>query len=648
MTHSPGTMGQLAPAIVPSAKPSGVTDEALLSVRDLSVDIRTPDGAGRVICDLNLQLMPGQIMGLVGESGSGKSMTALAVMGMLPAVAQVTSGSVTFEDRDLLQLDQPQLTSLRGRRIGMIFQDPLAYLNPRMTIRQQVAEALTVHGMPRRQAGRRAVELLELVEVRNAAERADSYPHEFSGGMRQRVMITMAIANNPRLLIADEPTTALDPTVQAGVLKLLGRIRDEYGTAILLITHDMGMVSEVCDAVSVMYGGHIVESGDCRDVLQSPSHPYSRGLIASVPRIDEEPGTRLRAIPGSPPELLNRPPGCPFAPRCEHAVDRCATAPMQLVDHARTIRALPHRDACIHPEPDPKRIRVTDRAELTSSDRPVVGPGRMRDGDPNCLASPREPILMAAGAHVTFGARRFPSRAGTQAVIDVDLSAHAGEMIGIIGESGSGKSTLARALLGLVPLAAGSVTVGGLAWDAASKQERLAMRRKVQMVFQDPYLSLNPRMSIREVLTEPLRVHRHLGATESRLRELMELVNLPGSFLDRFPYQLSGGQRQRVGIARALAVGPEIIVADEPVSALDVSVQAQIINLMADLRETTGIGFVLIAHDLGLVHHVCETTLVMNRGRVVERGATAPMFANPQDEYTKRLVAAARTSTPLG
>ncbi|WP_327087163.1 ABC transporter ATP-binding protein [Nonomuraea sp. NBC_01738] len=578
----------------------------ILQVEDLTVSVREHAAVDGV----SLSVRQGEILGVVGESGSGKSLTALSIMGMLPTGVRATGGAIRFDGRDLLGLDEPALRQVRGKDIGMVFQDPLAYLNPRMTVGAQLAEAMTVHGTGAKAAKTRAAELLDLVGITGARGRLGDHPHEFSGGQRQRVLIAMAMANEPRLLIADEPTTALDVTVQAGILSLLRRLRDDTGTAVVIITHDMGIVEQVCDAAAVMYGGQIVEHGATATLLGAPRHPYTHGLLQSVPRLGATRVRRLPVIPGAPPDLADRPPGCPFAPRCAHATDECHTTRPPLTGFA-----------CFHPLSPAATVTVRDEQEEPAA------------------REPSPPVLVADAVSVVYGRRRK----AVTAVSQVSLEAGPGRTVGIIGESGSGKSTLARALLGLLPLAGGEVSVAGRTWDGASAKDRQAMRRAVQMVFQDPYLSLNPRLPIRRTLAEPFEVHGLCQDDEipERLDRLMDQVGLPRAFLDRLPYQLSGGQRQRIGVARALAVEPQVIVADEPVSALDVSVQAQILNLLADLRDETGVGIVFIAHDLGLVRHFCDETLVMYQGEVVERGPSQRLFEAPEHPYTKSLVSAA-------
>nr|BFE59419.1 ABC transporter ATP-binding protein [Dactylosporangium thailandense] len=593
--------------------------QPVLEVSGLSLRLRTPGGAVPVVKDVSFQVNPGQILGVVGESGSGKSLTALSVMRMLPAAVTVDGGAVRYLGQDLLTMPEREITALRGDRIGMVFQDPMAYLNPLLTVGAQIREVLRLHGMGRKAAAARAVELLDLVGVRDPGKRAEDYPHQFSGGMRQRVVIAMAVANNPTLLIADEPTTALDVTVQAGILELLGRLRAELGTALLLITHDIGVVEDVCDSIMVMYAGRAVEQGAAATVLGDPRHPYTRELMRSTPRLDVPVLRRLPAIPGQPPDVTRRPGGCPFHPRCPLAFDRCRE---QMPPEQDT--GAGHRAACwlsIEPLPAPA-VSTAQVREVRHDDE-------------------RAPILEIADARITYGRPSPLRRKPPRIIVDgVSLKAYPGRTLGLVGESGSGKSTLARTIVGLVPLLSGRISIDGMQWT--DRDRRAELRRTVQMVFQDPYQSLNPRQTIETLLTEPLTVHRLVprAGRARRVAELMSLVGLPQSLLERYPYQLSGGQRQRVGIARALAVEPRLIVADEPVSALDVSVQAQIINLLADLRDEFGLSYVVIAHDLSVVRHLCEDVAVMQGGVIVEQGPAERVFADPQHEYTRALLAA--------
>ena len=605
-----------------AAPPAGAAG-TVLDVSHLDLTLRTPAGVFPVVQDVNFRVDAGQILGVVGESGSGKSLTALSVMRMLPAAVSVTGGEVRYQGRDLLAMPDPEITRLRGDRIGMVFQDPMAFLNPLMTVGQQIREVLRLHGMSRREAAVRAVELLDLVGVRDPRRRVDDHPHQFSGGMRQRVVIAMAVANNPTLLIADEPTTALDVTVQAGILALLRRLRDELGTALVLITHDIGIVEDICDAMLVMYAGRAVEQGPVAEVLRDPRHPYTRELMRSTPRLDVPVLRRLPTIPSQPPDVQRRPAGCPFHPRCPHAFDRCHQQMPPSVDLGGDRTRLAACWLSAEPLPAPTASAAAVREPEPERSRPA-------------------PILEVVDARITYDRRSPLRRTPPRPVVDgVSLRAYPGRTLGLVGESGCGKSTLARAIVGLVPLLSGRISIDGTEWGS-DRADRARLRRTVQMVFQDPYQSLNPRQTIGALLAEPLVVHRLVPPRDRdrRVAELMSLVGLPSSLLERYPYQLSGGQRQRVGIARALAVEPRLVVADEPVSALDVSVQAQIINLLADLRDELGLSYVVIAHDLSVVRHLCEDVAVMRAGVVVEQGPAERVFAAPEHEYTRSLLAA--------
>jgi peptide/nickel transport system ATP-binding protein len=578
-----------------------------------------------VVSDVSFTVAAGQILGIVGESGSGKTLTTLAVMRMLPAAASVAGGSVRYRGQDLLAMPESEITKLRGDRLGMIFQDPLAFLNPLMTVGQQIREVLRLHGVSREQAAKRALELLKLVGVRDASRRIDDYPHQFSGGMRQRVIIAIAIANNPSLLLADEPTTALDVTVQAEILELLSKLRDELGAGLIMITHDIGVVEQICDDVAVMYAGRIVEYGRVDDVLARPRHPYTRELMRSTPRLEVPSQRRLPVIPGQPPDILRRPSGCSFHPRCSAAMDRCAAEAPDLEDMGDGARM--HEVACWAARAEP--------TEATFTSAPSMQLGDPADGDV---------VLAVEDVRISYGGpRRSWRRTDPSFAVDgVTLRARAGQAVGLVGESGCGKSTLARAIVGLLPLTSGNIEITGRQWSSGNRAERARLRRTIQMVFQDPYASLNPRQSIRSILAEPLTVHRlyQRAGQARRVRELLDQVGLPQSLLDRYPYELSGGQRQRVGIARALTVEPKIIVADEPVSSLDVSVQAQIINLLADLRDELGLALLFIAHDLSVVKHLCDEVAVMRAGRIVEHGLAGDVFGSPKHPYTRTLLAA--------
>ena len=604
--------------------PASATE--VLDVRDLTVALDLPTGPAVAIQDVSFSLGAGEILGVVGESGSGKSLTSLAVMRMLPAAARVTSGQVLFQGRDLLQATPAEMRELRGRRLGIIFQDPLAYLHPLKKVGAQLRETLQVHGVSRRQAATRALELLQLVGIPDAARRIDDFPHEFSGGMRQRVMIAMAVAHDPALLIADEPTTALDVTIQAEILRVLVRLRSELGTSVLLITHDMGIVEDTCDRVMVMYAGRVAEQGPTSALMTSPRHPYTRELLRSVPRLDQPVADELPAIPGQPPDVRHRPTGCPFNDRCPDVIDRCRTEMPPLG----------------HVDPDPTHAAA---CWVAPTEPPIV-PLELRRPDISVVPRPRrggEVILSVEDVRVRYGTRSWWQRQDPPAAVDgVSMQVRRGATLGIVGESGCGKSTLAKAILGLQPISSGTLTIGGHSWqEGAGGQTEL--RRTVQMVFQDPYASLNPRMTVQDIVGEPLLNHRLARGPElpAAVARLLDQVGLPQRFAAAYPYQLSGGQRQRVGIARALAVEPKLIVADEPVSALDVSVQAQVINLFQELRDRLDVGFVFITHDLAVARHLSDDICVMYAGRVVESGPAEQIFAAPSHPYTRTLLASA-------
>jgi peptide/nickel transport system ATP-binding protein len=523
---------------------------SLLSIEGLTVAL--PKGGDRphALRDVSLHLDPNEILCVVGESGSGKSMTASAVMGLLPEGVQAEAGRILFEGRDLLTMSEPEMRKLRGARIGMVFQEPMTALNPLRTIGSQIAEMFRIHtSLSSAERDARVLALLEQVRIPEPASAAKAYPHELSGGQRQRAMIAMALALDPVLLICDEPTTALDVTTQAQILELIRDLQRRTGTAVLFITHDFGVVADIADRVAVMRYGEVVEQGSAAEVLNHPRHPYTRALVAAVP-------------PLTPP-----------------AAQPLADEPVLRVEH------------------------------LSKTYRKAGFFGR--------------------------------NRRVTHAVRDVTLDLPRGGTLGIVGESGSGKSTLARCIVRLLDPEEGSIRIDGQDRLALSRAELRRDARRIQMVFQDPYASLNPRRKVGELVAQGPMVHGTPRAEAfARARELFELVGLDPAALDRFPHEFSGGQRQRIGLARALAMRPEVLVADEPVSALDVSVQAQVLKLLAELRARLGLSMIFITHDLRVAAQLCDRIVVMRQGEVVEHGATAEIFANPQHEYTRALFAA--------
>lgn len=620
--------------------PSTPDAGSVLSVRDLTVDYASEHGAVHAVRGLSFDLAPGRTLGIAGESGSGKSATSLAIMGLLPENASV-HGSVKVDGTELVGLGDKEFSKHRGRDISMVFQDPLSALTPVFTIGQQLAEALNMHqNLSRKQVRTRSIELLDLVGISEPARRLESYPHQFSGGMRQRVMIAIAIANDPKVIIADEPTTALDVTIQAQVLDVLKTAQRETGAGVVMITHDLGVVAGVADDVLVMYAGRPVEQGTAREVFYSPHMPYSMGLLAAVPRPDRANAGPLVPIEGSPPSLVDLPPGCPFADRCPMAVDACREAEPELVAHGKEDPG--HVAAC---------IRSDEIAEQSLTHTDVFPAPEVPE--PPQAAIPRQQrkqVLELDDLHrhfeLTSGLLR--RKVGTVRAVDgVSLEIRQGETLALVGESGCGKSTTLLEIMSLQKPTDGRVVVMGQDSAELSGSSRRKLRRDLQIVFQDPTASLDPRMTVYDILAEPLKAQGH-GKKDinDRLGELMGLVGLNPDHVDRFPEQFSGGQRQRLGVARALSVEPALIVLDEPVSALDVSIQAGIVNLLQDLQARLDIAFLFVAHDLSVVRHISDRIAVMYMGRIVEMGDVETIFTAPQHPYTAALLSAAPIPDP--
>ena len=617
---------------------------SLLDVDRLRVEFAINGGSWPVVEDLSFRVEPGRTLGLVGESGSGKTVSALAIMGLLPPAAKVTSGSVRFEGRNLLELTPKELRSVRGDEIAMIFQDPMTCLNPAFTVGNQIAEQVRAHrDVSRKEANRIAVEMLDRVEIPGAASRAGNYPHQFSGGMRQRVMIAMALSCSPRLLIADEPTTALDVTTEAQILDLLHTLSVEESMAMIFVTHDLGVIAEVADEVVVLYAGQKVEQATASRLFVRPRHPYTEALLSSMPQSTPI-GSPLPVIPGVVPRPEDFPVTCRFRDRCQHAVEACGTTVVEL---RPTLGA---GDDAGDTEEGWARCLRQDELRLN-------GAGAAHSAVPTNGAEPEVAVPGGPLALSVHGlAKRFPTRSGVlqrvtggvDAVDGVSLQIPAGTTLGLVGESGSGKSTLARLVVRIVEPTAGSVEVDGTDVTVLSGSDLGRSRRQMQMVFQDPYSSLDPSHTIGDTVSEPLVLHTDLKAPErrERTRELLALVGLGDVPLDRYPHQFSGGQRQRIAIARALAVNPSLLVCDEAVSALDVSTQAQVLNLLADLQRELGTAYLFITHDLSVVRHIADRIAVMYLGQIVEEGPAAQVLDQPAHPYTAALLSAIPVPDP--
>ena len=608
----------------------------LLEVTDLRISIPTEAGLIEAVRGVSFAMEAGDTLGVVGESGSGKTMLALAAMGLVPKSAKV-SGSIRLDGRELLSCTPAQWRSIRGARVSMVFQDPMTALNPMYKVGWQVAECVRLHERVSRPAGwRRAVDLLGDVGLPQPAQLAHRYPHELSGGMRQRVVIAMAIANSPRLIIADEPTTALDVTVQALILDTLRTIREQTGAALMVISHDLGVLAEIAERILVMYAGKGVEIGSAPDVFADPRVPYTAGLLASLPPVDKR-VERLPAIPGIPPTGIGYGAGCAFAPRCPLAAEPCAADPQLLpvaAGHLAACHFAGQEAAPASPAPEVSLIRRTWQE----------GAGTMATTAPGSDGT----VLAVRDLTKNFRIRGsgFRSYATVHAVSGISLDLKSGRCLGLVGESGCGKSTVARLLMRLEQPTSGSIKLNGTELTGLDDGALRPLRRDLQMVFQDPYSSLNPRLSVGEIVGEPFNVHKIAGRT-GRVRELLAAVGLDPDAAVRFPAEFSGGQRQRIGIARALALKPQVLILDEPVSALDVSIQASILNLLRDLQQERDMAYLFISHDLAVIRQVADEIAVMHLGVIVEQGPAESVCEHPAHPYTVALLSAVPVPDPL-
>jgi oligopeptide/dipeptide ABC transporter ATP-binding protein len=604
---------------------------ALLEVNDLSTQIRMRRSTVEAVDRVSFTVGAGETVGLVGESGCGKSMTAMSILKLLPAGGRIVGGSIRLNGVDLTALSEKRMRQVRGNEVAIVFQDPFTALNPTMSIGNQIAEAVLMHrDVSKAQARERAAEVLDLVGIGKPQERMSAFPHELSGGLRQRVVIGLALACEPKLLIADEPTTALDVTIQAQILGLLDDLKQRLKMGMLLITHDLGVIAGRADRVVVMYAGRVVETAETLELFAHRRHPYTAALMESIPRIRGDQRSTLYSIPGMPPDLTDPPHHCRFAARCRYAQDRCRQEEPELVGDGGN-----HLHACFFPVGD------------AASDPRVQVNGA---GAPNGAPPPSADVQTTPLVVLDHVVKEFPIRrgilqrrvGGVQAVSDVSLEIAAGETFGLAGESGCGKTTLGRLIVGLERPDAGTVSVGGQLISALSGADLRRARRDIQLVFQDPYSSLDPRMRISATLREPLRA-QHLGTRSeqlARIRELLDEVGLPSRAAQLYPHEFSGGQRQRIGFARALTVAPRLVVADEPVSALDVSIQSQILNLMKRLQGERELTYLVISHDLSVLRYLADRIGIMYLGKLVEYGPSREVYEQPAHPYTAALLEA--------
>jgi peptide/nickel transport system ATP-binding protein len=607
----------------------------ILEISNLSTHIQLSRSVVQAVGNVDLHIEAGETLGLVGESGCGKSMTGLSIMGLLPPGGKVVSGSMKLEGRELVGMPDTEMRKIRGNEIAMIFQDSASSLNPTKSIGDQVAEPVLLHrDVTRKEAYDRAAEVLGLVGLPRPTERLKDFPHQLSGGLRQRVMIAMALACDPKVLIADEPTTALDVTIQAQILRVLDDLKERLGMAILLVTHDMGVVAGRADRVNVMYAGRMVEATDTQSLFDGMRHPYTQALLASIPRMDQDNTKALFSIPGLPPDLTNPPVGCRFRPRCSYAQADCAVNEPDLAGEDG------HQASCWHPVAGPL---VLDKTIVVHEDGSPTNPGRE---DRPLL----EVLDLVKEFPVTSGSIVQRKVGAVKAVSGVSLTVGVGEIFGLVGESGCGKTTLGRMIVGLEKPNSGKVLLRDDDIFAHRGRDLRKRRRDLQMMFQDPFGSLDPRMRVGAILTEPLAV-QHVGTRKeqtARAAELLDEVGLPRAAMERFPHEFSGGQRQRIGLARALTLNPQVIVADEPVSALDVSIRSQVLNLMKRLQAERDMAYVVISHDLAVVKYLADRIGVMYLGKLVELAPGAEIYARPAHPYTDGLIKTIPLPDPRG
>ncbi|MGK7376342.1 ABC transporter ATP-binding protein [Planococcus sp. 1R117A] len=606
--------------------------EKILTVDDLHISFDTDRGEVQAVRGVSFALHKGETLAIVGESGSGKSVMAKSLMGLVPKPSgRIAKGSILYKGKDIVKFSNKELLNLRGSEISVIFQDPMTSLNPTMTIGKQISEGLIAHQkLPRKQAENTAVELLRVVGIKNPEQRIKQYPHQFSGGMQQRAVIAMALACNPEILIADEPTTALDVTIQVQVLDLLKEIQRKTETSIVFITHDLGVVANIADRVAVMYAGRIIEIGKTEEIFYNPQHPYTKGLLAGMPDLNIG-QDELKTIPGSPPNLLHPPPGDAFAERNEQAlkIDFIHEPPMfKVTDTHYAASWLLHEKA------------AEKAAQFFEKKSREIQPSTKKRQKKELT----ERLLEVKGLKQHFKGK---GNSWIKAVDGVTFDIYKGETFGLVGESGCGKSTTGRTLSRLYHATEGEVLFKG---ENIHHKHSLNLNKEIQMIFQDPYSSLNPRWTVEDIIAEGMDIHGLCKTRQERSKkvyELLETVGLSKEHASRYPHEFSGGQRQRIGIARALAVDPEFIIADEPISALDVSIQAQIINLLKRLQKEKNLTYLFIAHDLSMVKYLSDRVGVMYQGKLVEVAESEELYSNPLHPYTKSLLASIPVPDPF-